>query len=109
MQSTERAKKNPILLNEMGIPLIQRSQKDCTKEENVKPISLKNINTKQIIESIVTTDSNSTLKEQIITKWDLFYDDKYFNNRKSIDKFNYIDEAKKKNHMTISKVAEKNI
>lgn len=83
MQSTERAKV-PILFNEMGILLIQSCENDWTKEENYRLISLW-ISIKKIIKSILTADSNNTLREQIIiTKWDLFYDDKYSNNRKSL-------------------------
>ena len=63
--------KLPNSFHEATITLIPKPDKDATKKENYRPISLMNIDEK-ILNKILAKESNNLLKESyIMTKWAL--------------------------------------
>ena len=67
----EATGKIPNSFYEAIITLIPKPDKDATKKENYRPISLMNIDEK-ILKKILAKESNNLLKESyIMTKWAL--------------------------------------
>ena len=64
--------KLPNSFNNASITLISKPDKDPTKKENYRPISLMNMDAK-ILNKILTNRIPNTLKESFSTiKWDIF-------------------------------------
>ena len=98
----------PNSFYEATITLIPKPQKDPTKIENFKSISLMNIDAK-ILNKVLT----NRIQEHVKT---IIYPDQvdfipgmqgWFNIQKSINLIHYINKLKDKNHMIISLDAEK--
>ena len=109
-----REELTPILLKlfqkiaEATITLIPKPDKDATKQENYRPISLMNIDAK-ILNKILAIRIQQHIKKIIhhdqvgfIPGMQVFY-----NIHKSINEMHHINKLKNKNHMIISIDAEK--
>ena len=97
----------PKTFYEATITLMPKPDKDTTKKENYRPISLKNIDVKIL---------NKTLANKIQHLKKMIHHDQvgfipssqgWFNICKSINVINHINKRKVKNHMSISVDAEK--
>jgi hypothetical protein len=104
----EREGTLPNTFYDDSITLISKAEKDTSKKEHYKPISLMNINEKilnkimanriqQYIRKIIHHDQVSFILE--MQEW--------FNIRKSINVIQHINRSKDKNHLIISINAEK--
>ena len=94
--------------DEATITLIPKPQKDPTKIENFRPISLMNIDAK-ILNKILTNRIEEHIKA-IIHSYQVGSIPRmqgWFNTRKSINVIHYINKVKDKNRMIISLNAEK--
>ena len=71
-QKIEMEGKLPKSSYEASITLIPKPDRDPTKKENYRPISLMNMDAK-ILKKILANRSNNTLKKIFtMTKWDLY-------------------------------------
>ena len=69
LQKTAEEVKLPNSFYEATITLIPKPDKDATKKENCRPISLMNIDVKILNKFLQRESSNTIKRSYIITKW----------------------------------------
>jgi len=107
-QKTEKEGKLPNSFYEASITLITKPDKDSTKKENYKPISLMNTDVK-ILNKILANQVPQYIKKIIHHNQVRFIPglQDWFNICKSINVIHHINKRKDKNYMIISIDAEK--
>ena len=93
----------PNSFYEATITLIPKTDKDNTKKENYRPISLMNTDAK-ILNKVLANKIQHHIKGIIYHNPEM---QEFFNIQKSINVIHHINKLKDKNHMIISKDAEK--